>query len=102
MTQLQSAWKNLSGKGLRSWIVVLCALIVGAFALFSTILLRGAATSLDLAADRLGADIIVVPEGTQTQAEGALLMGAPAHFWMPDENVDRPAAIPGIAGGGPA
>ncbi len=96
MSLLQLAWKNISGKGLRSWIVALCALIVGAFALFSTHLLRGAVTSLDLAADRLGADIIVVPEGTQTQMEGALLMGAPAHFWMPEENVDRLAAIPGV------
>lgn len=96
MNLLQRAWKTVSGDALRSWVVVLCALVVGAFALFSTLLLRGAATSLDLAADRMGADIIVVPEGTQTEMEGALLMGAPARFWMPEENVARLAAIPGV------
>jgi len=96
MSMLQLAWKNISGNSLRSWVVVLCALVVAAFALFATLLLRGAATSLELAADRLGADIVVVPQGAQTEMEGALLMGVPAHFWMPEENVDRLAAIPGV------
>jgi putative ABC transport system permease protein len=85
MNRLQLAWKNISGNGLRSWVVALCALVVAAFALFATLLLRGAATSLELAADRLGADIVVVPEGAQTEMEGALLMGVPAQFWMPGE-----------------
>lgn len=96
MSLLQLAWKNISGNGLRSWVVALTALIVAAFALFGTLLLRGAATSLELAADRLGADIIVVPESAQTAMEGALLMGAPASFWMPQERVTELAAIPGV------
>jgi putative ABC transport system permease protein len=96
MNLLQLAWKNISGNELRSWVVALCALLVAAFALFATLLLRGAATSLELAAERLGADIIVVPEGAQTEMEGALLMGVPAHFWMPEENVAKLAAITGV------
>jgi len=96
MSLLRFAWKNISGNSLRSWVVALCALVVAAFALFATLLLRGAATSLELAADRLGADIIVVPEGAQTELEGALLMGVPAHFWMPEQVVDKLAAIPGV------
>ncbi|MFO7696144.1 MAG: hypothetical protein R6X16_03190, partial [Anaerolineae bacterium] len=97
MSLLQLVWKNISGNGLRSWVVALCALVVAAFALFSTLLLGGAATSLELAAERLGADIVVVPEGAQTDMEGALLMGVPAHFWMPEEHVEKLAAIPGVA-----
>jgi len=96
MSLLRLAWKNIAGNGLRSWVVALCALVVAAFALFATLLLRGAATSLELATDRLGADIVVVPEGAQTEMEGALLMGVPAQFWMPAENVQRLAAIPGV------
>ncbi len=102
MSLLQLAWKNISGNSLRSWVVALCALVVAAFALFATLLLRGAATSLELATDRLGADIVVVPEGAQTEMEGALLMGVPAHFWMPAENVEKLAAIPGVDGRLPA
>jgi putative ABC transport system permease protein len=96
MSLLQLAWKSISGNGLRSWVVALAALVVAAFALFGTLLLRGAATSLELAAERLGADIVVVPESAQTAMEGALLMGSPASFWMPDANVAELAAIPGV------
>jgi len=96
MSLLQLAWKNISGNRLRSWVVVLCALLVAAFALFATLLLRGAAASLELAANRLGADIVVVPEGAETEMEGALLMGVAAQFWMPKENVAKLADIPGV------
>ncbi len=96
MSLLRLAWRNIAGNGLRSWVVALCALVVAAFALFSTLLLRGTATSLELAADRLGADIVVVPQGAQTEMEGALLMGVPVQFWMPAENVGKLAAIPGV------
>lgn len=96
MNLLSLSWKNIAGNELRSWIVALCALVLAAFALFATLLLRGAATSLELAVDRLGADIVVVPEGAQQELEGALLMGVPADFWMPAENVDRLRAVAGV------
>ena len=96
MTLLQLAWKNISGNQFRSWVVFICALLVSAFALFSTLLLRGAAASLELASDRLGADIVVVPAGAEADIEGALLMGVPAHFWMPEEIVERLAALPDV------
>jgi putative ABC transport system permease protein len=97
MNLIQLAWKSISGNGLRSWVVALAALVVAAFALFGTLLLRGAATSLELAAERLGADIVVVRDGAQTEMEGALLMGHPASFWMPEENLVKLAAVPGVA-----
>jgi putative ABC transport system permease protein len=96
MSLLQFAWKNISGNSLRSWVVAICALLVAAFALFATLLLRGAAVSLELATQRLGADIVVVPAGAETEMEGALLMGVPAQFWMPAENIEKLAAIPGV------
>ena len=96
MNLLEFAWKNISGNSLRSWVVASCALVLAAFALFSTLLLRGAAMSLDLATQRLGADIVVVPEGAEAKMEGALLMGVPAQFWMPMENIEILAAIPGV------
>ncbi|HSJ52388.1 MAG TPA: ABC transporter permease [Anaerolineae bacterium] len=96
MSLLHLSWKSIAGNELRSWIVALCALVVAAFTLFATLLLRGATVSLELAVQRLGADIVVVPEGAQKELEGALLMGVPAHFWMPEENVEKLSAIPGI------
>jgi putative ABC transport system permease protein len=96
MNLLQLALKNISGNSFRSWVVALCALLVAAFALFTTLLMRGAETSLRLAIDRLGADIIVVPEGSEAKVESALLMGTPAKIWMPASNVAKIAAIPGV------
>jgi putative ABC transport system permease protein len=96
MSLLQLAWKNISGNQFRSWVVLLCALLVSAFALFSTLLLRGAAESLRLASDRLGADIVVVPAGAEADMEGALLMGVPAQFWMEEAIVARLANMPDV------
>jgi putative ABC transport system permease protein len=96
MSLLQLAWKNILGNPFRSWVVSICALLVAAFALFATLLLRGAADSLKLASDRLGADIVVVPAGAEAQMEGALMMGVPAQFWMPEEVVAKIAALPGV------
>ena len=58
--------------------------------------MRGAETSLRLTIDRLGADIVVVPEGSEAKIESALLMGVPARFWMPEDNLNKIAAIPGV------
>jgi putative ABC transport system permease protein len=58
--------------------------------------MRGAETSLRLAIDRLGADIVVIPVGNEAKIESALLMGTPARFWMPYSNVDKIAALPGV------
>jgi putative ABC transport system permease protein len=96
MSLLQLAWKNISGNRVRSWVVALCALVVAAFTLFSTLFLRGMAVSLELAAARLGADIVVVPEGAHAEMDGALLMGVPAHFWMSEEIIGKLAAVPGV------
>ena len=96
MNLFELAWKNLAGNTFRSSVVAICALLVAAFALFATLVLRGAATSLELASDRLGADIVIVPEGAEAKMEGALMMGVPAQFWMPKANVAKLATIPGV------
>jgi putative ABC transport system permease protein len=96
MNLIQLAWKSISRNAFRSGVVALCALLVAAFALFTTLLMRGAKNSLRLALDRLGADIIVVPIGAEAKVESALLMGNPANVWMPQENLQKIAAIPGI------
>src|SRR5512138_200952 len=96
MSALQLAWKNISGNAFRNGVVSLCALLLAAFALFITLVIRGAESSLRLTIDRLGADIVVVPEGSEAKIESALLMGVPARFWMPKEHVGKLAAIPGV------
>ncbi|HSG17407.1 MAG TPA: FtsX-like permease family protein [Anaerolineae bacterium] len=91
------ALKNIAGSRFRSWVVALCALLVAAFVLSTTLIIRGAENSLRLANERLGADIVVVPQGAETSVESALLMGVPAEVWMPEEKTARIAEVPGVA-----
>ena len=97
MNLFQLAVKNITGSAFRSWMVALCALLIAAFALGTTLILRGAETSLRLAIERLGADIVVVPEGTEARVESALLMGTTTRVWMPDDTLEKVAAVPGVA-----
>jgi putative ABC transport system permease protein len=97
MNLYQLAARNIKGSAFRSWMVALCALLVAGFALGTTLILRGAETSLRLAIERLGADIVVVPMGAETKVESALLMGTTTRVWMPAETLEQVAAVPGVA-----
>jgi putative ABC transport system permease protein len=76
---------------------MLCVLVVAGFFVSVTLIIQGAEDSLLLATERLGADIVVVAEGADPSAEGALLMGRPTASSMPATIVARVAAIPGVA-----
>jgi putative ABC transport system permease protein len=90
------AWRNISGSSFRSAVVFLCALVVAGLALSTVLIVRGARDSLRLAMDRLGADIIVVPQGTESKVESALLMGIPTTVWMSRDKGAQISAVPGV------
>ena len=96
MNIFQLVWKNISGNAFRNGVLLVCALLLSSFALFTTLVIRGAENSLRLTIERLGADAIVVPKGSEAEMEGALLMGTPAKFWMPKSNVDKIAALESV------
>jgi putative ABC transport system permease protein len=77
-------------------MVFFCAALMAGFVITATLVIRGANNSLRLALERLGADVIVIPEGHEQRLESALLMGIPVHCWMPDSVVDDLAALPGV------
>jgi putative ABC transport system permease protein len=96
MGLLKLAFTNIRGKAFRSAIVFLCVLGVAGFLLGTTLIISGAENSLNVGIQRLGADILVVPEGSQTEVEAALLMGKPTSVWMPASKADEVASIPGV------
>jgi putative ABC transport system permease protein len=96
MNLFQLAKRNIAGSSFRSWMVFFCAALMAGFVIAATLVIRGANDSLRLALDRLGADIIVIPEGEEQRLKSALLMGIPVHCWMPDTVVDDLAALPGV------
>jgi putative ABC transport system permease protein len=87
----------MAGNELRSWLLGLCAFVIACFAVATVLVVHGAQESLHLAANRLGADIVVVSRGAETQVDGALLMGTVSKTWMPSANVARIAAVSGVA-----
>ena len=90
------AWRNANNNAFRSWTVFLCAALMAGLAVAATIVIGGAQRSLGLALERLGADIVVVPQGTEEGMENAFLMGVPARSWMPRDVVDRVSGVPGV------
>ncbi len=90
------ALKNIFGNAWRNFSVLLC--VTGlAFSLLATaIVIKGNEFSLDSAVKRLGADIIVVPTGTESKVETAILTGKPTIAWMPESNLQEVANTPGV------
>lgn len=67
------------------------------FVLFSgTFLVKSLNSGLQSLSDRLGADIIVVPQGYDGKIEGALLRGEPNTFYFDISAVDRIKKINGV------
>lgn len=93
---IQLAWKNSVANSFRSLTVAVCAALLAGFTLAFTVIIGGAEKSLNLALERLGADIVVVPAGMENRMENAYLTGAPALGWMPGEFIAQIAAIPGV------
>ena len=48
MNLYRLAFRNIAGNAFRSWVVALCALLVASFALATTLIVRGAESSLRL------------------------------------------------------
>ena len=96
MQLLRLAVKNIKGNGFRSLAIFLAVMGVAGFLLATTLIIKGAEYSLDSGLKRLGADILVVPAGAENKVETALLMGKPTNIWMPLDNLQSIAAVPGV------
>lgn len=96
MHLIRLALKNIRGSGFRSIAIFLAVMGVAGFLVATTIIIAGARYSLDSGLKRLGADILVVPEGAEIKIETALLMGKPVDFWMPRQNIQKISIIPGV------
>jgi putative ABC transport system permease protein len=101
MNLTKLALRDIAGNAFRSWMIALCAFLVGGFVLSTALLAWGAGDSFRLTERRLGADIVIVPEGTAQTVEGALLMGSPVKAWLPAADVAQIAAVPGVTAASP-
>jgi putative ABC transport system permease protein len=90
------AWNNLKRRPYRT------ASLAGMVALFAftlfagTILNENLSRGLDSLAERLGADLLIVPYGYDSQAQAALLRGEPSTFYMRADLLDKVRRQPGV------
>jgi len=102
MSLFHLAWKNLSGSAFRSGAVFLCAALVAGLTLISTLLVRSARQNLESNLGKMGADLIILPWGTQmNQVDDVHLMSLVTERWMPRAYLDRVAAVEGVAAASP-
>jgi putative ABC transport system permease protein len=96
MNVLRIALKNIRGNPIKSLTIFLCVLGVAAFFVATTLIVQGAQNSLERGLERLGADILVVPEGAGNKMESALVMGKPVKIWMAAGTLDQVAQVEGV------
>jgi putative ABC transport system permease protein len=97
MSLLRLAWQNIISSSYPIWLISLCSFIVTCLALCLGMLDIGAQASLQLAVGRIGADIVVVPEGAGADFQRALLMGGAFKARMPRARLAQIAGVPGVA-----
>ncbi|MBI2847972.1 MAG: FtsX-like permease family protein, partial [Chloroflexi bacterium] len=97
MNTIILALRNIRGNNFRSIVIFSCVAAVTLFSLSTTFIIRGAQGSLNAGIERLGADIIVAPAGSEQKVESVLLMSKPSKIWMPGDIVDQLADVRGVA-----
>ncbi|MDE3088028.1 MAG: ABC transporter permease [Chloroflexota bacterium] len=89
--------QNLKRKPYRTVAIALCVMIATGTLFTATIMMRGVQNSLDVGLARLGADLIVVPQGQQVSAQEAFIVGQPTTFYMDAQVEPRVRTLPGVA-----
>lgn len=93
---LYLAKQNIRRRFFRSSVIIISVGFAVALLFSTTILMQGVTDSVNIGTDRLGADLLVVPQGTATDAENVLLLGEPTTFYMDDSVVKRLNSIEGV------
>jgi putative ABC transport system permease protein len=101
VTLFRLAIRDIGRSTFRSWVIAACAFLIAGLGLATLLITGGAQQSLGLVSDRLGADVIVVPAGSEPSVENALLMGVPTGKWMPVADLEAIRALPGVAAASP-
>lgn len=90
------AARNLLRNPGRTLVVLLAVMVVAGTAFAGGLIGRGVSYAVSRGLERLGADLMVVPEGAAEQTHTALVMGLPAAFYM--EGASRLQAIRAMEG----
>lgn len=88
--------KNIRKRPYRSFCLILAALI-GSYAVFVGLTLKSSLNhGIIRMQERLGADLMIVPEDSEAQARNVLLTGAPEFFYMDSSIAGKISEIGGV------
>jgi putative ABC transport system permease protein len=95
------ALKNLRRKLTRTWLLLAIVAVVSCTLFTATLALKSVDNAVTIGAQRLGADILVVPRHAESKAKTALLSGEPTHFLMDLAILNRVRQTEGVRNASP-
>jgi putative ABC transport system permease protein len=101
LTPHRLALENVRRKPCRNLGLALLTGIFSAILFGGSVLDSQLSRGLESLADRLGADVLIVPYGYERLARAALLRGEPSTYYMHGEALDGIRSIPGVAAATP-
>ena len=95
-TERSLALSNLSKRAYRSFSLILLVAISSSVLFASLILTSSLKSGITGLRSRLGADLMIVPEGYEAGAENVLISGEPNYFYMDKSVLDSVRNIKGV------
>lgn len=93
------AWKNVIRKIFRNLVLVLAVSLLVALLVFALLFAKAVREDIDVAAMRLGADIVIVPPEAKSMADEFILESLIKTFYMDEFVFDSLIDLPEIAAG---
>lgn len=89
-------WKSILHRRLPSLAIIIAIAIGVAIVFCAAAVYRGVASGIAISQQRMGADIVVVPNHVTLEPSLVLFGGANAHTYMPEATLGAVQAIPGV------
>ncbi len=90
------AIESIRQKSFRSFALVFLLMIFSFSLFFGSILSHSLSKGMNSLSDRLGADVMVVPEGYDAKIDSILLSGKPNTFSLPKGSIDKVRKVEGV------
>ncbi|MCR4819044.1 MAG: ABC transporter permease [Fretibacterium sp.] len=87
------AKKNLQRRPWRSFCLIMAILLFSFFLFAGSVLSLSLSRGAESTANRLGADIMLVPEGFDPHVDSILLSGKPSNFYLPADAMESVKAL---------
>lgn len=91
------AVRNIRRKMFRTASIILSVAVVAGTLFSATMVIYSVKQSIRVGTERLGADVLVVPEGAEDKARTALISGEPSTYYMPRSVLDEVRKVEGVA-----